>query len=439
MRPGKAGLVLQPIGRSFRHIKSVLIFAYFSPLRRRAYPPLSTEHEYQTCSVEDFAFEQIRVQGTRNPVADASKRRHSLDMDREATHNAKKSKAGSNEAPISAASNTVKKMTNNDYTVGWICAITVEYVAAQVFLDERHDGPESIAPNNTSTYTLGRVGEHNVVIGTLPDGEYGIAAATGVARDMMHNFPNVRIGLMVGVGGGVPSPKHDIRLGDIVVSAPRDGRGGVFQYDFGKTVQGESFQNTKFLDQPPMVLRGAVAGLRAQYEIDDHCIDNAINSVLNEKPRMRKKYRRPDPESDRLYRSKFIHPRDDGAKCAIDCGNDPSVLVLRPSRTEEDDNPAIHYGLIASANQLMEDALIRDRLAEENDILCFEMEAAGLMNQFPCLVIRGICDYSDSHKSEEWQGYAAMVAAAYAKGLLCRIPPTQIEAEKKISELLRDG
>jgi nucleoside phosphorylase len=78
----------------------------------------------------------------------------------------------------------------------------------------------------------------------------------------------------------------------------------------------------------------------------------------------------------------------------------------------------------------MKDALIRDRLAADKDVLCFEMEAAGLMNTFPCLVIRGICDYSDSHKNKEWQGYAAMVAAAYAKDLLQRIPLNKIEADR---------
>jgi nucleoside phosphorylase len=104
-----------------------------------------------------------------------------------------------------------------------------------------------------------------------------------------------------------------------------------------------------------------------------------------------------------------------------------------------EDTPAIHYGLIASANQLMKDARVRDTLAAEKDVLCFEMEAAGLMNYFPCLVIRGICDYSDSHKNKEWQGYAAMAAAAYAKELLCRIPPNKIEAERKIGEVISDS
>ncbi|KAF1980565.1 purine and uridine phosphorylase, partial [Aulographum hederae CBS 113979] len=99
----------------------------------------------------------------------------------------------------------------------------------------------------------------------------------------------------------------------------------------------------------------------------------------------------------------------------------------------------VHYGLIASANQLMKDATARDKLIAEKDVLCFEMEAAGLMNHFPCLVIRGICDYSDSHKNNAWQGYAAMAAAAYAKNLLCRIAPNRIEAERKISDILSSG
>jgi nucleoside phosphorylase len=76
--------------------------------------------------------------------------------------------------------------------------------------------------------------------------------------------------------------------------------------------------------------------------------------------------------------------------------------VSRTQRDELQDNPAIHYGLIASANTLMKDVRIRDRLAADKGVLCFEMEAAGLMNQFPCLVIRGICDYADSHKNNEW-------------------------------------
>lgn len=252
-----------------------------------------------------------------------------------------------------------------------------------------------MSPGDNNDYTSGRIGKHKVVIAVLPEGEYGTCSAAAVASDMRHSFPNVRIGLMVGIGGGAPSQEHDIRLGDIVVSTPRNGKGGVFQYDFGKTVQDQSFHQTGFLNQPPTVLRAAVTGLRAQYEIEGHRFEETINSVLEGNSRLRKKYKRPDPSSDTLYQSEVVH-LNDKVSCTIACGDDLSRTVTRTIRSEDEDNPAIHYGLIASANQLMKNALIRDTLAEEEDVLRFEMEAAGLMNHFPCLVIRGICDTSDS-------------------------------------------
>ncbi|KAL2801564.1 hypothetical protein BJX63DRAFT_417100 [Aspergillus granulosus] len=104
----------------------------------------------------------------------------------------------------------------DQYTVGWICALETEYVAARAFLEKKHSRPEKLSPNDNNHYTLGQIGGHQVVIAVLPDGEYGTSSAAGVARDMVHSFPNIRFGLMVGIGGGVPT-KHDIRLGDIVV------------------------------------------------------------------------------------------------------------------------------------------------------------------------------------------------------------------------------
>lgn len=334
---------------------------------------------------------------------------------------------------------TKRQLANKDYVVGWICAITTEYVAARAFLDEEHKSPEHVARHDNNDYTLGRIGKHNVVLAVLPDGEYGTASAAGVARDMLHSFPNIRIGLMVGIGGGAPSARHDIRLGDIVVSAPRNGYGGVFQYDFGKTIQNQEFQETRFLDQPPTLLRTAISGLKAQYESDGHQIKGAVQAALTKKPRLWKKYRQPDIGTDKLYQADVIHPSEEEADCATSYNSDTSPLIFRPARDVDDDNPAIHYGLIATANQLIKDAIIRDKLAQEKDVLCFDMEAAGLMNHFPCLVIRGICDYSDTHENNQWQGYAAMTAAAYAKDVLNRIVPDKVEAERKLSELLIDG
>ena len=123
--------------------------------------------------------------------------------------------------------------------------------------------------------------------------------------------------------------------------------------------------------------------------------------------------------------------------CTQVCSNESSVMISRPQRDEEEDEePVIHYGVVASSNQLMKDAVLRDKLAKEKDVLCFEMEAAGLMNHFPCLVIRGICDYSDTHKNKAWQGFAAMAAAAYAKDLLRQIALSKVEGERKIVEIV---
>ncbi|KAJ4286967.1 hypothetical protein N0V90_012847 [Kalmusia sp. IMI 367209] len=332
-----------------------------------------------------------------------------------------------------------QKRGNGDYTIGWICAITTEYVAAQAFLDTTHDPPESTPLNDNNNYTLGEMGKHKVVIAVLPKGGYGTTSAASVARDMLRTFPNVRIGLMVGIGGGAPSPEYDIRLGDIVVSTPHNREGGVFQYDFGKTIQDKAFQVTGHLNKPPTVFATAVSKLESKYVLHGHQLEEAITNILKKYPRLgkQKKYERPNPDTDKLYQSELKHPdEDEGANCAVVCGDNPFNLVLRNPRTQDDDNPAVHYGIIASANQLMKDALLRDKITKENGVLCFEMEAAGLMNHFPCLVIRGICDYSDTHKSKEWQGYAAMTAAAYAKELLTCMPVNKVEAEDRISDVL---
>ncbi|KAL5610522.1 hypothetical protein FOBRF1_006639 [Fusarium oxysporum] len=321
------------------------------------------------------------------------------------------------------------------YTAGWICAVTTEFVAARAFFDEKHDQLETTADNDNNNYALGRIGKHNVVMAALPKSEYGTTSTATVARDMLRSFPNIRFGLMVGIGGGVPSAKHDIRLGDVVVSTRDSGEGGVFQYDYGKTIQEHAFVTTGSLNQPPQLLLTALSALEAEYELEGHQLRAHIDRALEQWPRLRQKYSRPPSDSDRLYRPDVVHP-DSSDECCDVCSDDPSCLVYRRERGEQEDDPAIHYGLVASANKLMKDALARDKLAASMDILCFEMEAAGLMNHFPCLVIRGICDYSDSHKNKEWQGFAAMMAAAYAKDLLRQIPPSKVEAEKPISEIL---
>jgi nucleoside phosphorylase len=238
---------------------------------------------------------------------------------------------------------------------------------------------------------------------------------------MQRSFENIHIGLMVGIGGGAPSKKHDIRLSDVVVSTPGHQSGGVVHYEFGKAIQDQKFQRTGSLPPPPKFLLSALQGLHASHDRKGLQITEIINTMIMKNWRLRNKYQKPDFLHDVLYKSSFTHQNDDQA-CSDFCIQNTEQIVQRPKRDPDDGGPVVHYGLIASADRLMKNALVRDQLAKEEDVLCFEMEAAGLMDEFTFLVIRGICDYSDTHKNDVWQGYAAATAAAYAKDLLGIIP-----------------
>ncbi|KAL2816180.1 purine and uridine phosphorylase [Aspergillus cavernicola] len=303
-------------------------------------------------------------------------------------------------------------LSHESYTVGWICALPKEMAASQAMLDENHPSlPQDRCDPNS--YTLGRIGTHNVAMACLPAGVTGTIAATRVAQQMLSTFKCIRFGLMVGIGGGVPG-SQDIRLGDIVVGEPCDTFGGVIQYDFGKTVENCIFRRTGSLNRPPDVLLTAVSRLRASHYHTQPLLNSYLEKMIQQYPDLSDEFSHPGVKNDLLFNCEYDHNRGDPDGS---CGNcDPAQLVPRIARNSP--FPHIHYGLIASGNQVMRHGITRDRLRKDLNVLCFEMEAAGLMDIFPCLVIRGICDYADSHKCKTWQGYAAAVAAAYAKELL---------------------
>jgi nucleoside phosphorylase len=323
-----------------------------------------------------------------------------------------------------------RRFARDDYTVGWICAVPVEFAAAKAVLDETHE-ELSMLPNDHNSYTLGRIGKHNVVITCLPNGVYGTTSATAVAMQLLSSFHSIRFGLMVGIGGGVPSSHADIRLGDIVVSMPIAGssEGGVVQYDYGKALSGGHFQRTGMLSRPPQILLTSVAKLRGNHLLEESQVPKFLDEIISKYPRNSFNFRRPK-EEDRLFEATYDHVPS--TEACQDC--DSRRTVSRPER--DDDTPVIHYGLIASGNQVVKDTNVRDRLSQELGVLCVEMEAAGLMNNFPCLVIRGICDYADSHKNKAWQGYAAAAAAAYAKELLL---VTSVVHKEPVREALSDS
>jgi len=291
-------------------------------------------------------------------------------------------------------------------------------------LDEEHETPRTDA-HDTNIYTCGRVGEHNVVIACLPEGQTGTNSAAAVAVQMKSAFTSTRFGLMVGIGGGAPSEEADVRLGDVVVSRPYKEHGGVVQYDSGKATP-SGFERTGSLNTPPTILLNAVANLRAKHIRGRYKLLEYF-SKLESLP----EFGREAAGSDALFEANYNH--EGGATCGK-CSKD--YLVARKPRRQ---GVVVHYGTIASGNQVMRDAVERDKVsAELGGVLCFEMEAAGLMNSFPCLVIRGICDYADSHKNKRWQAYAAGTAAACAKEVLSVIPPTDVANSRTVEEAIRE-
>ncbi|KAF6820634.1 kinesin light chain [Colletotrichum plurivorum] len=314
-----------------------------------------------------------------------------------------------------------QERSRDDYKVAWICPLEVEQIAAMEMLDEEHPAlPKPPADHNV--YSLGSINGYNIVIAGLH--QPGNCPAATVVAQMRMTFPNLRFGLLVGVGGGVPVKTDNgiIRLGHVVVSKPAGGHSGALQYDHGKARDGY-FERTGALAPPPAVLLNAAQALavqRARLDVDP--VRHDVRRIDITRPRLRR-FQYPGEQNDYLFISKYAHQRQ-GVPCATEC--DPSKRIPRTS-DNDDTFVIVHRGNIASGELGVKDAWLRDTLAQQHRLLCFEMEAAGPIAEFPCLVVRGISDYCDSHKNDMWHGYAAAVAAAYARQLFFHLPVDQVQ------------
>ncbi|KAK3648869.1 hypothetical protein LTR56_007309 [Elasticomyces elasticus] len=310
------------------------------------------------------------------------------------------------------------------YTVAWITALPNERAAGESMFDANHTTAPQDFRRNTSdpnAYSWGKVGVHNVVIASLPAGEYGTNAAATIAQGLISSLPHIRVGLLVGIGAGIlgeqrtkeATPEgHEIQLGDVAVSVPKGTTGGVVQFDLAKvqTVEGqEKITRIGWLNSPPIAMRTALTKLQAQHDREYSKVPVLIEQAFERYPKLRTKYSHPGQRT--VPKVDTYHPRHGAA-------------VAREAR----EVPEIHYGVIASSNTLVKNAQYRDDMlqhlgSEGVDPICIEMEAAGLMNSFPCLVIRGICDYADEYKNDDWQAYAAIAAAAICQGVSAMLIP----------------
>ncbi|KAI1278658.1 hypothetical protein F5Y07DRAFT_397679 [Xylaria sp. FL0933] len=399
-------------------------------------------------------------------------------------------------------------------------------------LDEIHPDLQAES-NDTNAYTLGSIGSHNIVIACLPSGKIGTNSAATVATQMIRSFPAIRFGLMVGIGGGIPSK---VQLGDVVVSVPGGEHPGVIQWDLGKAQHGNNFKRTGALNNPPSILLTALGKLATRHEMRGSEAETFVDDMEKRWPKLSSKYQKPSPETDVVCMTcydqassngtvdqlRVIHPptrepqinctpvqNDDRSEVRTKSGkrkyrevspatdsertqrkvlkttqkvdvqgtvqvagpsrldqvesatplkeprrSDESAQGLEAKRLSDQDNSMhcisndlekrqpremlVHHGLIASGNRVIKDAGFRDQVNTSlgGEVLCFEMEAAGLMNNFPCIVIRGICDYADSHKEKTWQEYAAAIAAAFTKELLSCVQPAEVKRQQPVQDLI---
>jgi nucleoside phosphorylase len=244
---------------------------------------------------------------------------------------------------------------------------------------------------------------------------------------------------LVGIGGAIARPDGDwdFRLGDVVVSQPDGTSGRVIQYDLGKAKSNQTWERKGSLNKPPPILLNALSNLQAQHEIKLSIVPDLLQAMWAANPHMTKTRNKlsafvyQGSENDRLFKTEYSHA---GGSTCDKC--DTSWEFQRDQRDTTD--PEIRYGIIASGNALVKDAATRDEIAEltGEECICFEMEAAGIMDRFSCLVIRGICDYADSHKNDRWQRYASAMAAAYAKELLSYVPVNQLQTSQRAVDII---
>ncbi|BCS19634.1 uncharacterized protein APUU_20066S [Aspergillus puulaauensis] len=297
-----------------------------------------------------------------------------------------------------------------NFTIGWICVLQKEYRAALAILDETYDHVAlARGEGDRNHYVFGRVGEHYVVINLPPSGWHGRIRASTIASDMRSSFPRMRFVLIVGIAGGAPSPKEDVRLGDVVLGTQ------VVPWNTGKWTQ-HGFQRTGMTRAPPRELLEAITFFDQRlWSPDTLLLSKSIDDIASKAPTGAGFAR---PTKDRLYKPGFAH-----TESICDClqaeSGLPGQLCWRDRR---DGEPVrVFQGAIGSDDVVMKNSQTRDAIAQRENVLCFEMEADGVMDIMPCLPVRGISDYADEHKNDDWQLYAALTAAICGRELLLSI------------------
>ncbi|PYI07684.1 purine and uridine phosphorylase [Aspergillus sclerotiicarbonarius CBS 121057] len=322
------------------------------------------------------------------------------------------------------------------FEIAVICALPLEAsVIAGIFDKQYDDNVFGKTLGDTNAYSTGVVGYHNVVLVHMPN--MGKVAAATAAACLRASFQGVQLALVDGICGGAPfanQPGKEILLGDVVISE------GLIEYDFGRQFPDHRFSRKDTprdnLPRPGPGIRATLAKLQTeQGRRWLHHTSSGHLDLLQQKLGDMVKY--PGASNDILFKATYRHKHHGPMQCAscanssgadvcdlaavmscenLGCDKEQQESSIRISRSS---NPTIHFGLMASGDTVMKSGEDRDKIVTRDRVIAFEMEGAGVWELFSnVLVIKGACDYADSHKSKKWQGYAAATAAAVTKCFL---------------------
>ncbi|RAH47431.1 purine and uridine phosphorylase, partial [Aspergillus brunneoviolaceus CBS 621.78] len=327
-----------------------------------------------------------------------------------------------------------RSIRNPTFEIGLITALPLEARAIIGLLDELYIGKDTVAyardPADLNAYTAGRIGRHDVILMHMP--RMGITSGAAVAMNALTGFPALKLILLVGICGGMPlaSDETEIVLGDVIISRnivqTNFGRqfpdGFVIKSDVESTFRGPSHSILSFL-----------AKIEACTDTCERRMSEHLASLLELPEFGNSQY--PGPIKDRLFPADYIHrhhnaqdcecARGDGACVAArtasceELGCQSDLLIPRQRlQCQSGQSPVIHLGAFSSSDAVIKSGWHRDQIAKAANVIAFEMEGAGIWNFLPTVIVKGVCDYADSHKNKAWQRYAAATAAACAKILV---------------------
>ncbi|GKZ71810.1 hypothetical protein AnigIFM50267_007853 [Aspergillus niger] len=273
------------------------------------------------------------------------------------------------------------------FVIAIICPLSLEAQVAIPLFDTVYDrtvyekyGPVRNDPNH---YTLGRIGRYDVVLAHM--GGCGKAEASSVASHIKQSYPDIELALLIGICGGVPyrtnvgptQPRRDVFLGDVIVS------GAIIQYDLGKKLP-HRFVRKKTLEsnlgRASQQIRTFISTLEARHKEISKDHRKYLQTIQNSKD-----VPYPEPNSDILFKPEYKHRSH--CQCMRVVSGDESVVDRR--RVDSDKIPYIHFGRLASGDTVMCSAKDRDKIAKREEVLGFEMEAAGVWDSVPCILIKG--------------------------------------------------